>query len=160
MARKGSRRNTGTSAAEAFVDLIAMLPWWIGALIAFGSYTVLHRYAYEPGDAGVGALLPGQMGNFVAGAMWRAFAGIGQYLLPLFCLVGAAISAFGQTLDVRSIPFICQVGSDPLLELETTRYRSDPNDLVPSISIELEQSVLRSSPQPIKNFSPHHTWKI
>ncbi len=97
MARRGSGRRTkgrngNTSPAEIVVDLIAMLPWWAGVLIAFVSYTVLHRYAFQP--AAGAPLVPGQMGDFVAGAMWRAVAGVGQYLLPFFCLVGAAISAY------------------------------------------------------------------
>ena len=97
MARRGSRsrsrnNNNSSSPAEGFVDLIALLPWWAGVLLAFVSYTVLHRYAFQP--AAGAPLVPGQLGDFVAGAMWRAFAGVGQYLLPFFCLVGAAISAY------------------------------------------------------------------
>lgn len=101
MARRGRTRgnNGNTSPAEVVIDLIARLPWWAGVLIAFVSYAVLHRYAFQPVGGGgtanaVAPLVPGQMGDFVAGAMWRAVAGVAQYLLPFFCLVGAAISAY------------------------------------------------------------------
>jgi restriction system protein len=92
MARKSNCNDKRTSPLEGFVDLVARLPWWVGVPLAFVAYTVLHRYALQRGSEP--PLMPGQMGNFVADAMWRAAAGIGQYLVPLICLLGAAVSAY------------------------------------------------------------------
>lgn len=59
------RRRTG--AAEDIIDLTALLPWWAGVALALVLYVVLHRLT----------------------ATVAALAGIGQYLLPLLCLIGA-----------------------------------------------------------------------
>jgi hypothetical protein len=60
------RRRTG--AAEDIIDLTAQLPWWAGVVLALVLYVVLHRLS----------------------ATVATLAGIGQYLLPLLCLIGAA----------------------------------------------------------------------
>ncbi|HYN60904.1 MAG TPA: restriction endonuclease, partial [Rubrivivax sp.] len=37
MARRGR-----TSPAEDIMDLVAMLPWWVGVVLALASYLLLH----------------------------------------------------------------------------------------------------------------------
>jgi restriction system protein len=79
-----------TSAAEDFVDLVAMLPWWGGVAAAVGFYLVLHRYAAPPD---LSAVAPGQAAAvLLQGGIISAFARIGQYLLPFLCLLAALIS--------------------------------------------------------------------
>ncbi|HEY0817802.1 MAG TPA: restriction endonuclease [Rhizobacter sp.] len=82
------RRKQG--AAEDIMELVAMLPWWAGVLLAVISYLVLHPIAERP--------LPqptqlGQMGAIATQAIWKTFAFYGQYLLPVLCLFGAVASA-------------------------------------------------------------------
>lgn len=81
------RRRTG--AAEDIIDLTALLPWWAGVALAVVLYVVLHRLSAPVPTAGV---QPGQIGGFMARTMVATLASIGQYLLPLLCLIGAAAS--------------------------------------------------------------------
>ena len=52
---------------------------------------VLHRYATAP----ISTLArPDQMSVIAAQSVGVAFAGVGQYLLPILCIAGAAVSFF------------------------------------------------------------------
>ena len=79
-----------TSPLEDFVDVVAMLPWWGGVILAAASYFFLHSYAGSPVTA---TMQPGQAGQMVGQQLFRALALFGQYLVPFLCLVAAAISA-------------------------------------------------------------------
>lgn len=80
-----------SSAAEDLTDLVALLPWWAGVALAAVSYWFLHGIATRP----LPKIQPGQsMGDFTSTAIWQGLATGGQYLLPLICLFGAALSAF------------------------------------------------------------------
>lgn len=82
------RRRTG--ALEDWIELVARLPWWVGIGLALVSYAFLSAAA----GANVAPMQPGKMGEAVSGALLRALASIGQYLVPALCLIGAAISAW------------------------------------------------------------------
>ena len=82
------RRNK-QSPADDVMDLAALLPWWVGVVLALVSYLVLHRLAVAPTAA---SLQPGQIGDLVARTMVAGFASGGQFLLPLLFLFGALIS--------------------------------------------------------------------
>ena len=84
-----ARRTSGV--AEDLTDLVAMLPWWIGVLLALFSYLMLHAYVGQP----VAAVPPsGPLGAILFQTFWKTLASVGQYLLPLICLAGAAVSAW------------------------------------------------------------------
>ncbi len=85
MARKKS------SPVEDLLGLVALMPWWVGVALALVSYVVLHRMAAPAAPA---AVQPGQMAGFAVRAMVTGLASIGQYLVPLICLAGAAMSAW------------------------------------------------------------------
>ena len=87
MARKKS------GAAEDLFEIVAMLPWWVGVVLALVAYVFLHGVASSPVTA---PLQPGQMGQFAGQQLYKTFALFGQYLLPLICLAGAAASAVGR----------------------------------------------------------------
>lgn len=72
------------------MDLIALLPWWAGIALALASYMVLHSIAIRPLPAAQSAQ---QIGQLATTAIWQGLATGGQYILPLICLAGAAISA-------------------------------------------------------------------
>lgn len=79
-----------TSPAEDVMTLVAMLPWWVGVLLAGLLYFGLRHVASQPAAA---ATQLGQMDSLFTQTMVRTLALIGQYLLPVLCLFGAAMSA-------------------------------------------------------------------
>jgi restriction system protein len=81
-----------TSPAEDVMDLVAMLPWWAGVLLAALAFVALHHVASQPVAAVT--VQPGQVGAMVTQTLWRTLASIGQYVLPILCLAGAAMSAW------------------------------------------------------------------
>jgi restriction system protein len=83
-------RRKKASTADDMLELVAMLPWWAGVLLAVGSYFVLHSIASQPV---VAPTQPGQMGAMVTQSIWKSLATTGQYLLPFICLLGAVTSA-------------------------------------------------------------------
>jgi restriction system protein len=83
-------RRQKTSTAEDLMDVVALLPWWAGVGLAFLAYIVLHSVA---GQEVVVNTTPGQIHTVVLPNMLKALAGIGQYILPLICLVGGVVSA-------------------------------------------------------------------
>lgn len=86
MARKGK-----TSGFEDMADVVALLPWWVGVALAVLSYIVLHAMA---GPAKVVLGQPLGVANLMFGSLRGALALIGQYVVPMICLAGAALSAF------------------------------------------------------------------
>ena len=80
-----------TSPAEDLMDVVAMLPWWAGVLLAGAAYFALHHVASQPVAV---TMQPGQVGAMVTQTLWRTLATIGQYLLPILRLAGAARSAW------------------------------------------------------------------
>lgn len=70
-----------------------MLPWWVGSVLAVVAYVWLHSVATTDVSA---VVQPGKMRDFVGQTLFRTLASVGQYLLPLAFLVGAAMSAYGR----------------------------------------------------------------
>jgi restriction system protein len=86
-------RKKKNSAAENLIELVALLPWWAGCVLALVLYLWLHGVADQ---VVIASIAPGQVGSVVTQAIWKTLATFGQYLLPLLCLVGAAMSAYGR----------------------------------------------------------------
>lgn len=84
-------RRSRSSPAEDIMTLVARLPWWAGIGLALISYMLLHSVATPDPSL---ALQPKQLGQFVIQTYVKAAANIGQYLLPVICIVGAAVSAW------------------------------------------------------------------
>ena len=84
-------RRKKTSPAEDLMDLVSLLPWWAGVALALVFYVVLHRVAAQQV---VASAAPGQIGDMLTQTVWKSFASVGQYILPLICLAGAGISAW------------------------------------------------------------------
>lgn len=83
----GRKKDSGL--LEDLVGLVALMPWWAGMALALVSYLWLHGLAVS--GPGLGTQ-PGKLDT--VGAMSSSLAMVGQYLLPLVCLVGAATSAW------------------------------------------------------------------
>ncbi|WP_028601015.1 restriction endonuclease [Ottowia thiooxydans] len=79
-----------SSPAEDLMDLVAMLPWWMGVALAVSSYWVLHSVASRPLPTATSAP---QIVQFAANGLLQTLATFGQYLLPVICLIGALVSA-------------------------------------------------------------------
>ena len=79
------------NAGDDWVELVALLPWWVGVLLALVSYFVLQSIASQTVAA---PAQPGQIGTMVTQSIWKSFATVGQYLVPFICLLGAGTSAW------------------------------------------------------------------
>jgi restriction system protein len=98
---------------EDFVDVVAMLPWWGGVILAVLSFVLLHAHAISPVTT---AIQPGQMGQLMVQQMTRGLALFGQYLLPFLCLFAAAISAFRRAKRKTLFDNVTQSTSTNALE--------------------------------------------
>jgi restriction system protein len=88
MARKKKQ-----SAFEDLIDIAAMLPWWVGALLALIAYFVLHYYATAEVAQSTSVA---QLGANVTHQLGKVLAMTGQYILPFAFVIGAGISAYGR----------------------------------------------------------------
>lgn len=79
------------SPAEDVMALVALLPWWAGIGLAWGFYLWLHPVAQQPVPPPNDLR---QMGALMQHTVWRSLATMGQYVLPLLCLVGSGLSWF------------------------------------------------------------------
>lgn len=81
------RRRTGL--AEDIMELAAILPWWLGIVLAAVAYAFLHHLAMVEVPT---TAVPGQIGKMVAGHLTSMFARFGQYIVPALALAGAFVS--------------------------------------------------------------------
>ncbi|MBT9611896.1 MAG: DUF2034 domain-containing protein [Burkholderiales bacterium] len=78
---------------DDLVSLAAMLPWWLGIVIAVVAYLVIHPFAVM--ELSTPTQLAGA-GGVAAKQIYKTLAMIGQYLLPVAFMVGALASALGR----------------------------------------------------------------
>lgn len=83
----GRKRDGGV--LDDLFELTALLPWWVGVALALGSYVVLHWYAVTPAE------LPAKPG-VTAQLLYKPFAAVFQYILPIVFLGGALASWIGR----------------------------------------------------------------
>jgi len=107
-------RRKRTSPAEDVMDLVALLPWWAGVALALMSYLLLHGVATQALPAAPTEV--GQMGTFVTKSIWRTLATLGQYLLPVLCLAGAAVSAWRRSVRTKLMADVGQSKSSDALD--------------------------------------------
>ncbi len=84
-----ARKRSGI--ADDFIDIVSMLPWWVGCALALVSYVLLHRVATQ---VMVVNTTPGHASDLMVQSIWMGLATGGQYFVPLLCLAGAAMSAY------------------------------------------------------------------
>jgi len=83
-------RRRDTSVLEDLFEIAAKLPWWVGIVLAAVAYGVLHYYAVAPVQT---SAAPGRM---FAGLTVKTLATLGQHIIPLVLLAGAAASLLGR----------------------------------------------------------------
>jgi len=79
---------------EDLMELVSMLPWWAGLLLALVSYLWLHDVATQPITPSSTDIK--QFGSAIGQQLWVTFAIYLQYIIPAACVFGASISAFKQ----------------------------------------------------------------
>lgn len=84
-------RQKKSSAFEDVIGLVALLPWWVGVVLALMSYLWLHYVASQPVAPPADIK---HMGDSLVSQLWHAVAAFLQYIIPLACVVGAAVSAY------------------------------------------------------------------
>ena len=99
------RRKTGV--LEDLFEIAAMLPWWVGLILAVVTYWTLHHYAAAEVSTSVAQ---GQLGQFVTGQFTKTLASVGQYLIPGALVVGAAASFLGRR---KRAALVTDLGGDP-----------------------------------------------
>ena len=82
-------RRQRSSTAEDLMEIVALMPWWMGAVLAVAVHFWLRNVASQEV---ILPTQPGQMASVATQAIWVTLAKWGQYLLPLVCLAGAFLS--------------------------------------------------------------------
>jgi restriction system protein len=84
-------RHKKTSPAEDWIEVVALMPWWVGVTLAVVSYLLLRHVASREVAT---AVQPAQFGELVTQTLWKTMATFGQYILPVICVAGAGTSAW------------------------------------------------------------------
>ncbi len=74
-------------------ELARILPWGLSLALAVTAYGALHSYAVASAST---QAAPGQLGDMAADEWFKTLASVGQYLVPLGLLAGAAAAHFVQ----------------------------------------------------------------
>ena len=86
-------RKPKTSPIEDVIGIIAAMPWWVCISLAVVSYFVLHALAAP--DVSKPANVA-QLGEMAGRMIWKTAAAIGQFAIPMICLMAAVISTYRQ----------------------------------------------------------------
>lgn len=78
---------------EDLIEITSKLPWWVGVVLAVVTYVWLHSVATSEVNT---VVQPGKLSEVVGQTLYKTLASVGQYLLPIAFLVGAAVSAYGR----------------------------------------------------------------
>lgn len=93
-------RNKNRHVLRDIVEIIALLPWWLGVVLGIASYLALHRFTIQ--NAGL-ALTGEQSKHFLARAVFQGWAEAFQYIVPVVCLVGAGVSFWKKTRRTKLV---------------------------------------------------------
>ena len=98
-------RRRKTSPVEDLMEIVAMLPWWVGVVLALASYLLLHSFASKQV---VAVAVPSQIAAAATQTIWKTLAGVGQFIVPVLCLVGAAMSAWRRRVRQSLVVGVAQ----------------------------------------------------
>ncbi|MDO8332769.1 MAG: restriction endonuclease [Pseudomonas sp.] len=88
-------RRRKTSLFEDLFYIASRLPWWLSVLIAFVAWFLFHSYAISPPPTATAD--PKQFSGLMVGTIFRTFAVMLQYVVPLVFGLGAIGSIFAST---------------------------------------------------------------
>lgn len=106
-------RRKKSSPGEDLIELVAMLPWWAGVVLALLSYLLLHQAAAQPLTT---SAQPGQVSAMVSQGLWKGLASAGQYILPIICLAAAGISAWRRKVRESLVTDVAQSQASNVLD--------------------------------------------
>lgn len=108
-------RKRRSSPLEDLFEIAALLPWWVGVLLAAAAYFGFHMIAVSPPPP----TTPGHISSFAGHTLWEGLATALQYVVPLILLGGAGASAIrrrmraGRTSDLESAASAATAGTAP-----------------------------------------------
>lgn len=108
-----ARRRQSTSPLEDLFTLAKLMPWWLSLFLALMGYLFFHHHASQPLatiSGTTGAELSKSMTAMAVSAVWRPFAAVLQYLVPLVFGAGALMSLLTSR---KSAQLHKQVAADP-----------------------------------------------
>ena len=87
-------RRRSSSNLEAIFLLARLIPWWLSVAVAVLTYFFFSQYANQPiaPVRGTGAELSASMTAMLSTAIWKPFAMVLQYVVPLIFGAGALLS--------------------------------------------------------------------
>lgn len=106
-------RRKKTSPLEDWMDSVAMLPWWVGVLLALVSYIFLHAFSAPPK---VISFKPADMSGLMTGTVVSGVAMVAQFIVPLVCLFGALGSFVKRKRRESLVINVAQAKSTDALE--------------------------------------------
>ena len=105
-------RRRKSSPLEDFLELLALMPWWVGVILAGVSYVLLNRWA-QP--VPVTDLQPGAAAGAAMRSAGAALACYAQYLIPALCFIGAGMSAWRRRVRETLVSNVAHAkGADAL----------------------------------------------
>jgi restriction system protein len=87
-------RRRKTSAFDDLIHIASRLPWWLSLLIALIAWFWLHSYATSPPP--VATADPKQLGQLMAGTVFRTISMILQFVVPAAFVLGAIGSVIAR----------------------------------------------------------------
>ena len=106
-------RREKASPAEGLMNIVAVLPLWVGVVLALVSYLMLHSVASQT-IASTAQLV--QVGAMATQTIWKTLASVGQYILPMLCLGGAGMSAWRRRARQNLITDVTQSKATDVLD--------------------------------------------
>ena len=98
-------RKQKTTPVEDLFNIISLLPWWVGVILAVVSFFVLRAFAMADPPKVTDA---NQAIASLPSAVWKAFATAGMYLVPPICLLGAAASAWQRRKRKSLVSYVAE----------------------------------------------------
>lgn len=92
--RRRRRGRSGDGLLGLIVDLAALLPWWVGVGLAAVSWVGLRHVRTPTAAESAAAITSHDIAGGVTGVWLGVLVMVGQWLLPLALLLGAALSAW------------------------------------------------------------------
>jgi len=102
------------------MELIALMPWWMGLSVGALSYFFLHSVATAPLETAPVTTAQG-LSAMVGPMLGRTLAGFGQYVVPVLCLMGALGSAVRRRTRVSLLNKVARTGGMDALNGMTWR---------------------------------------